>query len=117
MAAISNQLDPNWNNPVFLQENGYLPDKQKLSWHADVPLIVLERTQKAPASIFPTLSPQQLDAVNAEWHDHQVDLAKRSKYGQLRAVADSGHLMHQQKPDAVADAIQEVVKEVRAATR
>jgi pimeloyl-ACP methyl ester carboxylesterase len=117
MAAISNQLDPDWNNPVFLRENGYLPDHQKLAWHADIPLIVLERTEKVPASAFPTLNPQQLEALNAEWHDHQVDLAKRSRYGQLRAVPGSGHFMHQQKPDAVADAIQDIVQQVRAKTR
>jgi pimeloyl-ACP methyl ester carboxylesterase len=117
MAAISNQLDPNWNDPAFLQDNGYLPDHQKLAWHADIPLIVLERTETAPASAFPMLSPQQLDALNAEWHDHQVDLAKRSRYGQLRSVAGSGHFMHQQKPDAVAGAIQDVVLQVRTKIR
>jgi pimeloyl-ACP methyl ester carboxylesterase len=63
------------------------------------------------------LSPQQLDALNAEWHDHQVDLAKRSKYGQLIAVTGSGHFMHQQKPDVVAEAILDVVQQVRAKTR
>ncbi len=117
MAAISNQLDPNWNDQVFLQDNGFLPDHHKLTWHADIPLIVLERTEKAPASAFPMLNPQQLEAVNAEWHDHQVDLAKRSRYGQLRSVAGSGHLMHRQKPDAVAGAIQDVVLQVGARTQ
>ena len=114
MATISDQLDPNWNDPAFQWENGYLPDHQKLAWHADIPLIVLERTEKDPASIFPMLSSQQLNALNAEWHDHQVNLAKRSRYGQLRAVTDSGHFMHQQRPDAVAEAIQDVVQQVRA---
>ncbi len=117
MAAISTQLDPNWSDPAFLRDNGYLPDHQKLAWHADIPLIVLERTEKAPASAFPMLSEQQLNALNAEWHDHQVDLAKRSRYGELKVVPDSGHFMHQQKPDAIADAIQEVVQQVRAKTR
>jgi pimeloyl-ACP methyl ester carboxylesterase len=117
MGTISKELDPNWNNPAFLQENGYLPNNLKLAWHADIPLIVLERTEKAPASAFTMLNQQQLDALNAEWHDHQVDLAKRSRYGQLRAVPDSGHFMHQQKPDAVADAIGQVVEQVRAKNR
>ncbi|ADV80901.1 alpha/beta fold hydrolase [Terriglobus saanensis] len=117
MAAISNQLDPKWNDPTFQRDNGYLPDHQKLAWHADIPLIVLERTEKVPASVFPMLNPQQLDALNAEWHDHQIDLAKRSRYGQLRAITDSGHFMHQQKPDAVAEAIQDLVQQVQAKTR
>ncbi|WP_047486554.1 alpha/beta fold hydrolase [Terriglobus sp. TAA 43] len=117
IAAISNELDPNWNNPAFLQQNGYLPNHETLTWHADIPLSVLERTQKAPASAFPTLNPQQLTALNDEWHNHQVDLAKRSEHGRLIAVPDSGHFMHQQNPDAVADAIEKVVDDVRAQRR
>jgi pimeloyl-ACP methyl ester carboxylesterase len=113
-AAISQQFDPNWNNPKFLQENGFLPDHQKLTWHADIPLIVLERSEKAPLSAFPGLTQQQLDAYNAAWHSYQVDLASRSKYGQLRVVAGSGHRMHQDRPDAIADAIRDVVQQVRS---
>lgn len=113
-AAISQQIDPNWNNAEFLRENGFLPNRQKLTWHADIPLIVLERTEKPPRSAFPGLTQQQIDAVNAEWHNFQVDLAGRSKYGQLRMVAGSGHFMHQERPDAIADAIEDVVRQVRS---
>jgi hypothetical protein len=113
-AAISKQFDPNWNNPVSLRENGFLPVNEKLVWHADIPLIVLERAERAPCSAFPGLNQQQCDAINDEWHNFQVDLARRSKYGQLRSVAGSGHRMHQQRPDAIADAIRDVVKQIRA---
>lgn len=113
-AAIAPQFDPDWNNPVSLRENGFLPDHEKLTWHADIPLIVLERAEKVPPSAFPQLTQQQVDAINAEWHNFQVDLAGRSKYGQLRVVAGSGHRMHQQRPDAIAEAIGDVVKQVRA---
>jgi pimeloyl-ACP methyl ester carboxylesterase len=112
-AAISKEFDPNWNNPLSLRENGFLPDKEKLAWHADIPLIVLERSERAPCSAFPGLSQQQCDAINDEWHNFQVDLARRSRYGQLRTVAGSGHRMHQQRPDAIADAIRDVVKQIR----
>ena len=113
-AAISKQFDPDWNNPVSLRENGFFPDHQKLTWHADIPLIVLERGEKIPRSAFPQLTQQQLDAINAEWHNFQVDLARRSKYGQLRVIAGSGHMMHRQKPEAIADAIRDVVGQVRS---
>jgi pimeloyl-ACP methyl ester carboxylesterase len=112
-AAISPQMDPNWNNPVFLRDNGFLPDHQKLTWHADIPLIDLERSDKVPLSAFPGLTQQQVDAINNEWHNFQVDLAKRSKHGEYRFVAGSGHMMHRQKPDAIADAIQDVVAELK----
>jgi hypothetical protein len=113
-AAISKEFDPDWNNPASLRDNGFLPDHVKLAWHADIPLIVLERSERAPCSAFPGLNQQQCDAINDEWHNCQVDLARRSKYGQLRSVAGSGHRMHQQRPDAIADAIQDVVKQIRS---
>jgi pimeloyl-ACP methyl ester carboxylesterase len=116
-AAISPQIDPNWNNPAFLRDNGFLPDHQKLTWHADIPLIDLERSEKVPHSAFPNLTQQQVDAINNEWHNFQIDLASRSKYGEYRLVAGSGHLMHRQKPEAIADAIRDVVKQVRSESR
>ena len=111
-AAISPQFDPNWNNPAFLRDNGFLPDHQKLTWYADIPLIDLERSDKIPLSAFPNLTQQQVDALNHEWHSFQVDLAGRSRYGEYRVVAGSGHMMHRQKPEAIADAIRDVVSEV-----
>lgn len=113
-AAIAPQMAPDWNNPVSLRDNGFLPDHQKLSWRADIPLVVLERSEKVPQSAFPNLTPQQISGINAAWHEFQVDLASRSKYGQLRIVPNSGHRMHQERPDAIADAIQDVVHQIRA---
>jgi pimeloyl-ACP methyl ester carboxylesterase len=113
-AAISPQIDPNWNNPEFLRDNGFLPDHQKLTWHADIPLIDLERSEKVPLAAFPGLTQQQVDAINREWHNFQVDLASRSKYGHYRLVAGSGHMMPRQKPEAIADAIQNVVRQIRS---
>lgn len=113
-AAIAPQMDPDWNNPAALRDNGFLPDHQKFTWRADIPLVVLERSEKVPQSAFPNLTPQQIDGINAAWHDFQVDLASRSKYGELRIVPNSGHRMHQERPDAIADAIQDVVHQIRA---
>jgi hypothetical protein len=63
-AAISKDFDPNWNNAVSLRENGLLPDKEKLAWHVDIPLIVLERSERAPCSAFPGMNQQQCDSIN-----------------------------------------------------
>jgi pimeloyl-ACP methyl ester carboxylesterase len=112
--AIAPQFDPNWNDQEFLRNNGFLPNQQKLTWHADIPLIVLERSEKAPLSAFQGLTQQQVDAINALWHGYQVDLARRSKFGQLRIVANSGHRMHMDRPDAIAEAIQDTVRQVRS---
>ncbi len=111
-AAISKSFDPDWNNPAVLQANGMLLPQQKLTWHDDVPLIVLERTDLPPCSAFPTLSPSQCNQINQAWHSFQVDLASRSKYGQLRPIANSGHAMHLQQPQAIANAIHDVLAEL-----
>ncbi|HEY4051625.1 MAG TPA: alpha/beta hydrolase, partial [Acidobacteriaceae bacterium] len=113
-AAIAPQMDPDWNNPSSLRNDGFLPDQEKLTWRADIPLIVLERSEKVPQAAFPNLTPQQIDGINVAWHSFQVDLASRSKYGQLRIVPNSGHRMHQERPDAIANAIQDVVHQVQS---
>ncbi len=112
-AAISTSFDPAWNNAQNLQDNGLLPPKRHLAWHDDVPIIVLERTDLPPCSAFPGLTQAQCHQINQAWHSFQVDLSRRSKYGQLRPVAGSGHLMQQQRPDAVAQAISDVIGEVK----
>lgn len=78
-------------------------------------MIVLERTDLPPCSAFPGLTQQQCDQINDAWHSFQVDLSRRSAYGQLRAVAGSGHAMHQQKPDAIAQAVEDVLAELKEA--
>jgi hypothetical protein len=84
-----------------------------LTWHDDVPIVVLERTDLPPCSAFPGLTGVQCDQINRAWHSFQIDLSHRSRYGQLRPVADSGHLMQQQKPEAIAQAISDVIHEVK----
>jgi pimeloyl-ACP methyl ester carboxylesterase len=116
-AAVAPNLDPDWDNPVFLRNNGFLSNHQKLTWKTNVPLIDLERSEKAPASAFPGLTQEQVDAINGLWHDYQVDLSKRSSSGQLRIVPHSGHFMHVDQPAAIADAIRDVVQEVHPGSK
>jgi pimeloyl-ACP methyl ester carboxylesterase len=113
-AAISTSFDPAWSNPQYLQENGLFPPKQLLAWHDDVPMIILERTELPPCSAFPGLTQAQCDQINRAWHDFQVDLSRRSRYGQLRPITGSGHLMQQQKPEAVSQAVSDVINEVKS---
>ena len=83
------------------------------TWHDDVPIIVLERGERAPCSAFPGLTQTQCDQINDAWHSFQVDLSHRSKYAELRIVAGAGHRMHQEKPEAIAQAIHDVLEEVK----
>ncbi|HEY3989484.1 MAG TPA: alpha/beta fold hydrolase [Acidobacteriaceae bacterium] len=112
-AAIAPSFDPYWNNRQYLEENGLLPPQQRLAWHDDVPTIVLERTDLPPCSAFPGLAQSQCDQLNQAWQAFQIDLAHRSRYGQLRPVAGSGHLMPQQKPEAISQAVSDVIREIK----
>jgi hypothetical protein len=76
-------------------------------------IIVLEPGERAPCSAFLGLTQTQCDQINEAWHSFQVDLSHRSKYARLRQVAGSGHRMHQQKPEAIAQAIHDVFEEVK----
>jgi pimeloyl-ACP methyl ester carboxylesterase len=112
-AAISPSFsDPNMDLKR-LQREGLLQPEQHLTWHDDVPIIVLERGERAPCNAFPGLTQTQCDQINDAWHSFQVDLSHRSKYAELRIVAGAGHRMHQEKPEAIAQAIHDVLEEVK----
>jgi pimeloyl-ACP methyl ester carboxylesterase len=115
-AQISQSFDPSRNDSKYLQQNGLLPAEQRFTWRDDVPAIVLERTDLPPCSAFPGLTQSQCDRINQAWHDMQVDLSKRSKFGELRPIAGSGHAMQQQKPDAIAQAVHDVLARLSAAS-
>jgi pimeloyl-ACP methyl ester carboxylesterase len=112
-AAISPAFPGSDMDMKSLQREGLLPPQQHLTWHDDVPIIVLERGERAPCSAFPGLTQTQCDQINDAWHSFQVDLSQRSKYAQLHIVAGAGHRMHQEKPEAIAKAIHDVLEEVK----
>ncbi|WP_263355359.1 alpha/beta fold hydrolase [Acidicapsa acidisoli] len=112
-AAISPAFPGSDMDMESLQREGLLPPQQHLTWHDDVPMIVLERGERAPCSAFPGLTQTQCDQINEAWHSFQVDLSHRSKYAQLRIIAGAGHRMHQEKPEAISQAIHDVLEEVK----
>jgi len=64
-------------------------------------------------SAFPGLTQSQCDQINRAWHGFQEDHSSRSKYGQLRPVTESGHLMQQQRPDAGSQAVNDVINQFK----
>ncbi len=113
-ARISTTFDASWNDAKYLRNNGLFAPNQSLAWRDDVPMIVLERTDLPPCAAFPGLNQSQCEAINQVWHDLQVDLSRRSKYAELRPIAGSGHAMQQQKPEAIAQAIHDVLDRLKA---
>jgi pimeloyl-ACP methyl ester carboxylesterase len=116
-AAIAPSFSPGWNDAKELEANGMLLPQEHLTWHDDVPTIVLERSEHVPYEAFPNLTHAQIDGINDAWHSFQVDLSHRSKYAQLRIVQGAGHRMVMQKPEAVAQAVHDVVDEMQQLRR
>ncbi|HEX4319426.1 MAG TPA: alpha/beta fold hydrolase [Acidobacteriaceae bacterium] len=111
-AAIAPSFSPGWNDAKGLRDEGMMQPGEHLTWHDDVPMVVLERSERAPYEAFPNLTHTQVDGINDAWHSFQVDLSHRSKYAQLRIVQGAGHRMVMQKPEAVAEAVKEVADQM-----
>ena len=116
-AAIAPSFNPGWNDANELRANGMMLPQEHLTWRDDVPMVVLERGERAPYEAFPNLTHAQVDGINDNWHSFQVDLSHRPKYAQLRVVEGAGHRMVMQKPEAVAQAVHDVADEMQRLKR
>lgn len=91
--------------PEDIRRSGYLPPREKLSWHADIPLIVLRHGK-------PVDFPGPLHDKSGEFEAAMIasakDLASRSRYGELRVATESGHFIQLDQPELVITAIHDV---------
>ncbi|HEY5409733.1 MAG TPA: alpha/beta hydrolase [Caulobacteraceae bacterium] len=78
--------------------------------YGDMPLVVLTAGQPAKD---PSLSDSQNQAWQALWMKGHNDIASLSSRGQNRVVPGSGHFIQLEQPQAVIEAIDEVVAEAR----
>lgn len=110
-AAISTAIaeryatqDGRFDRNEFLQAAGQLKPGNHLKWHLDVPLIVLEHSRPS--------GPPRTDAdrLAVDWHDLQIDLSARSKFGKLIETR-SGHMIVAEQPRIVVGSIEGVIKE------
>lgn len=85
-------------------------DRQPLG---DLPLIVLTAGQMAAAGTTPF--DEQRVPVAAQQIEAQLTLAKTSAHGEQRVLPDSGHSVHLDAPDAVVQAVLDVVASSRRA--
>lgn len=79
-------------------------------WYGDMPLIVLTSPPHAPRA---DETQAHRDAINRVWVSLFDQLAALSKRGVVRPVPDSTHNIQMTQPDAVIDAILEVLKEAQ----
>src|SRR5215213_2514084 len=78
----------------------------------DVPLLILSHGQPPSAACCPAGWP--VSEQEQLWQQLQEDLAKLTPSGEQRVVPDSGHMIHQAKPDVVIDAIAEMIARAKS---
>jgi pimeloyl-ACP methyl ester carboxylesterase len=108
------QISPEWAKRIRdrfpadeQRAQGFLPQNERLAWHFNGPLIVIERGQ-LPASAASDPMAKQSEAV---FQLLEKDLASRSKYRQLRVAEMSGHYIQRDQPGLVTQAIRDVIRE------
>jgi len=116
-AAISTAIaeryatqDGRFDRNEFLQASGQCKPGNHLEWHLDVPLIVLEHKRLSG----PPRTEQ--DRLAVDWHELQVDLAGRSRFGKL-IEARTGHMIATEQPEIVVSSIRDVIAQVEHLSR
>jgi pimeloyl-ACP methyl ester carboxylesterase len=81
--------------------------------YGSLPLVILT-SQKTPLEALPVEQPARSAALDKLWTGDHDQLAAQSSRGSNRVVAGAGHQIHHEQPQAVADAIGQVVDQARA---
>lgn len=77
----------------------------------DMPLVVLTHGVPDPTAL--GAAPEQAEEVEQIWQELQQDLTKLSSNSTLLVAEESGHAIPGEQPDAVVDAIRQVVEAAR----
>ena len=78
--------------------------------YGDLPLIVLSAGKPG---LWAEEAKAEHPALLADWSDSHRALAALSRLGERRVVEDAGHLLQLDKPQAVSDAVREVITAAR----
>ncbi len=100
IAAAASELENLNEGKVELRAAGTLGDK---------PLIVLIA---AKSMLDLPLPPQDMAELHSTWNDFEVRLASLSSRGKWVVVADTGHMIPFDRPDAIVSAAREVSAEI-----
>jgi len=77
-------------------------------FRADLPLVVLSHSE--PRDLFPPGHEAEAVSLEPTWNRLQEALARRSAHDDHRVVPGSGHLIAVDQPQAVADAVNELLR-------
>jgi pimeloyl-ACP methyl ester carboxylesterase len=95
------------------EPNGERVARDGRDW-GDLPLIVISAGAAADGGLWSPDARDEHAALFADWADSHKSLAKLSRRGERRVAEGSGHLVQLQKPQAVIEAVLDVVKAARA---
>ena len=79
----------------------------------DLPLVVLTANNDSAPRGLPGVSPEEAEelgpVISEAWLEMQLDLASQSTQGEQRTVPGANHFIHTSKPEAVTEAIRELL--------
>lgn len=94
------------------EPNGERVVREGRDW-GETPLIVVSAGAPAAGGLWPETAREEHAAVEADWMQSHVELARLSARGERRIAEGSGHLVQLDRPDAVVSAVAEVVRAAR----
>jgi len=109
-----------WAFEKLVNDVGLLPKGAAAaeSWRQEFTALRRQRlSEPHPLGGLPLVALERGEDTDSTWHAQQIALAGLSAAGRLITVANSGHMIHLSRPDAVADAIQAIVRAARQRQR
>jgi len=104
----------------MVDEMGWLPNSLAAaeSWREEFAALRQQRLAEAhPLGNLPLVVLERTEDTNDVWHTQQVQLAELSSTGQLIKAEGSGHMIHLERPDLIAEAIRRLISQPRPASR
>lgn len=79
----------------------------------NIPLVVLRHGKPMPAMPDMGISTEAAAEYERTWQRLQEELVSLSPQGRLLVATNSSHMIHQEEPDLVVQAVREIVEAVR----
>jgi len=113
---IALQQARQWAFEKIVRDFGWLPNSVACaeSWREEFTALRRQRlSADHPLGKLPLRVLERAKDSTEVWHTQQVELARLSSAGKLIRAEGSGHMIHLERPDLVAQAVREVIREAR----
>jgi len=113
---IALQQARQWAFEKIVRDFGWLPNSVAAaeSWREEFSALRRQRLSAGhPLGKLPLRVLERAQDTSEVWSHQQVELAALSSAGKLIRAEGSGHMIHLERPDLVAQAIREVIREAR----